>query len=140
MKFFAFGKKASIVFMVKLRDNIQEQLPFISVLHYGENEYVGIIINQDQFVTSFYDLNVIRTPDEKTGLLEIGEIWWWESNRQIPISIFCRKEIEPFKYAIKTFNSKDVRVILGPVVNLMNLSIKRVKRKSVQLVRSPGKR
>jgi hypothetical protein len=126
--------------MVKLRDNIQEQLPFISVLHYGENEYVGIIINQDQFVTSFYDLNVIRTPDEKTGLLEIGEIWWWESNRQIPISIFCRKEIEPFKYAIKTFNSKDVRVILGPVVNLMNLSIKRVKRKSVQLVRSPGKR
>ena len=126
--------------MVKLRDNIQEQLPFISVLHYGENEYVGIIINQDQFVTSFYDLNVIRTPDEKTGLLEIGEIWWWESNRQIPISIFCRKEIEPFKYAIKTFNSKDVRVILGPVVNLMNLSIKRVKRKSVQLVRSPAKR
>ena len=126
--------------MVKLRDNIQEQLPFISVLHYGENEYVGIIINQDQFVTSFYDLNVLRTPDEKTGLLEIGEIWWWESNRQIPISIFCRKEIEPFKYAIKTFNSKDVRVILGPVVNLMNLSIKRVKRKSVQLVRSPSKR
>lgn len=121
--------------MVKLRDNIQEQLPFISVLHYGEDEYVGIIINQDQFVTSFYDLNVIRTQEEKSGLLEIGEIWWWESNRQIPINIFCRKEIEPFRYAIKTFNSKDVRIILGPVVNLLNLSIKRVKRKSVQLVR-----
>ena len=121
--------------MVKLRDNIQEQLPFISVLHYGENEYVGIIINQDQYVTSFYDLNVIRTQEEKSGLLEIGEIWWWESNRQIPINIFCRKEIEPFRYAIKTFNSKDVRVILGPVVNLLNLSLKRIKRKSVQLVR-----
>jgi hypothetical protein len=123
--------------MVKLRDNIQEQLPFISVLHYGEDEYVGIIVNQDQFVTSFYDLAMIKTLDDRTGLLEIGEIWWWESNRQIPINIFCRREIEPFKYAIKTFNSKDVRIILGPVVNLMNMTLKRVKRKSVQLVRTP---
>lgn len=123
--------------MVKLRDNIEEQLPFISVLNYGNDEYVGIIINQDQFVTSFYDLEAIRTPDEKTGLLELGEIWWWESNRQVPINIFLRKEIEPFRYSIKTFNSKDVRIVLGPVVNLMNLTLKRIKRKSVQLVRKP---
>ena len=122
--------------MAKLRDNIQQQLPFISVLHYGEEEYVGIIINQDQYVTSFYDLELIKTQEEKTVLLEIGEIWWWESNRQIPINIFCRKEIEPFKYAIKTFNSKDVRIVLGPTVNLLNMTLKRVKRKSVQLVRS----
>jgi len=125
--------------MVKLRDNIQEQLPFISVLNYGENEYVGIIINQDQYVTSFYDLALIKAQDDKSAFLEIGEAWWYESNRQIPINIFCRVEIEPFKYAVKTFNSKDVRVILGPVVNLMNLTLKRVKRKSVQLVRTPPK-
>ena len=123
--------------MVKLRENIQEQLPFISVLHYGEAEFVGIIINQDQYVTSFYDLSIIKDPEAKTVFLEIGEAWWWESNRQIPINIFLRKEIEPFKYAIKTFNSKDVRIILGPVVNLMNMTLKRVKRKSVQLVRAP---
>ena len=123
--------------MVKLRENIQEQLPFISVLHYGEAEFVGIIINQDQFVTSFYDLSIIKTPEEKTIFLDIGEAWWWESNRQIPINIFLRTEIAPFKYAIKTFNSKDVRIILGPVVNLMNMTLKRVKRKSVQLVRTP---
>lgn len=123
--------------MVKLRDNIEERFPFISVLNYGEDEYVGIIINQDQHVTSFYDLEAIRTPDEKTLLLELGEIWWWESNRQVPISIFLRKEIEPYRYSIKTFNSKDVRIVLGPVVNLMNLTLKRIKRKSVQLVRKP---
>ena len=130
-------KSLNSIYMVKLRDNIQEQLPFISVLHYGEEEYVGIIVNQDQYVTSFYDLAMIKTPEDKAGLLEIGEVWWWESNRQIPINIFLRKEIEPFRYAIKTFNSKDVRVILGPVVNLMNMTLKRVKRKSVQLVRTP---
>jgi hypothetical protein len=121
--------------MAKLRDNIEQNLPFISVLNYGEEEYVGIIINQDQYVTSFYDLNAIKTTDEKTLFLEIGETWWWESNRQFPISIICKDQIKPFAYAIRTFNSKDVRIILGPVVNLMNLTMKRVKRKSVQLVR-----
>ena len=121
--------------MAKLRDNIEQNLPFISVLNYGDNEYVGIIINQDQYVTSFYDLNSLRTADERTELLEIGETWWWESNRQFPISIFCRDQIGPYAYCIKTFNSKDTRIILGPVVNLMNLTLKRVKRKSVQLVR-----
>ena len=121
--------------MAKLRDNIEQKLPFISVLNYGELEYIGIIINQDQYVTSFYDLNAIHTPEEREVFLEIGETWWWESNRQFPINIFCREQIAHFSYAIKTFNSKDARVVLGPVVNLMNLTMKRVKRKSVQLVR-----
>ena len=122
--------------MTTLRDNMEHNLPFISVLTYGNNEYIGIIINQDQFVTTFYDLSCIKTQDEKSIFLEIGEIWWWESNRQFPISIFCKDQLIPFTYAIKTFNSKDVRVILGPVVNLMVLTIKRVKRKSITLVRS----
>ena len=93
--------------MAKLRDNIEQKLPFISVLNYGELEYIGIIINQDQYVTSFYDLNAIHTPEERAIFLEIGEMWWWESNRQFPINIFCRDQIYPFAYAIKTFNSKD---------------------------------
>ena len=122
--------------MAKLRDNIEQNLPFISVINYGTEEYVGIIINQDQYVTRFYDLNAIKTAEERTLFLEIGETWWWESNRQFPINIFCRVQIKPFFYAIRTFNSKDVRIILGPVVNLMNLTLKRVKRKSVQLVRT----
>ncbi len=121
--------------MVKLRENIEQTMPFITVLTYGEQEYVGMMINQDQYVTSFYDLGAIKTPDEKTALLEQGEIWWWESNRQVPINIFLKKDLEHFKYAIKTFNSKDVVIILGPVVNILSLTLRRVKRKSVQLVR-----
>lgn len=121
--------------MSTLRNNIANNLPFISVLTYGGGEYVGIIINQDQFVTSFYDLNAIKTQEEIERFIEIGEIWWWESNRQFPISIFCKEYLIPFQYAIKTFNSKDTRITLGPTVNLMELSIKRVKRKSITLVR-----
>jgi len=86
-------------------------------------------------VTSFYDINALRTQEEKNAFLLTGETWWWESNRQVPINIFLRAEVEPFRYCVKTFNSKDVRIILGPVVNLLNLSVRRVKRKSVQLLR-----
>lgn len=119
----------------KLKETTKEQLPFISVLNYGEQEYVGIIINQDQFVTSFYDIDAIRTAEEKNQFLLMGETWWWESNRQIPINIFLKAEIDIFKYCIKTFNSKGVRIVLGPTVNLLNMSLKRAKRRSVELVR-----
>jgi hypothetical protein len=34
-------------------------------------------------------------------------------------------------------NSKDVNVTIGPTVNLSNLSMKRIKRKAIQLVRKP---
>jgi len=119
----------------KLKDTTKEQLPFISVINYGEQEYVGIIINQDQFVTSFYDIDAIKTAEEKNQFLLMGETWWWESNRLIPINIFLKSEIENFKYCIKTFNSKGVRIVLGPTVNILNLSLKRAKRRSVELVR-----
>lgn len=121
--------------MVKLRENIQEQLPFISVLHYGEAEFVGIIINQDQYVTSFYDLAIIKDPEAKSVFLEIGEAWWWESNRQIPINIFLNKEISEFKYVIRNFSTKDVKLMFGPCTSLNDIIVKRIKRKSITLVR-----
>ena len=120
-----------------LTKDIQENFPFLSVVTYGGNEYIGIIINQDATVTSMYVYTDIKSEEAQAIFLELGEIWWWESNRMIPINIFLRSEIEPFKYSIVTMNSKDVKVTIGPCVNLNNLSIKRIKRKSVQLVRKP---
>ena len=96
---------------------------------------MGIVINQDQAVTSMYVFDKLKTEDMKKQFLEMGEAWWWESNRLIPINIFLKQEMEKFKYAIMTMNSKDVRIVSGPCVNLGNLSVKRVKRKNVQLVR-----
>ena len=113
----------------------KEKFPFISIVSYGGNEYVGIVINQDNIVTSMYVFTDIKTDSEKELFLELGDIWWWESNRTIPISIFLRHEMEQFSYSIITMNSKDVRVVDGPCVNIGNLNVKRVKRKNVQLVR-----
>ena len=118
-----------------LLKNIEENFPFISVVSYGGNEYVGIIINQDQTVTSMYVFTELRSELEKRAFIECGESWWWESNRMIPINIFLKHEMEPFRYSIVTMNTKDVRVVTGHCVNLNNLTVKRVKRKNVQLVR-----
>ena len=118
-----------------LLKDIEENFPFLSVVQYGGQEYVGIIVNQDQYVTTMYVVTLLRSDQEKHALLTMGEAWWWESNRMIPINIFLRKEMDMFKYCLMTMNSKDVKVSLGPCINLNNLTIKRVKRKSVQLVR-----
>ena len=120
-----------------LTKDIQENFPFLSVVTYGGNEYIGIIINQDATVTSMYVYTSLRSAEEQKLFLELGDAWWWESNRLIPINIFLRSEMDYFKYAITTMNSKDVKVTIGPCVNLNNLSVKRVKRRSVQLVRRP---
>jgi hypothetical protein len=120
-----------------LRKEIEENYPFISVVTYGGSEYVGIITNQDQFVTSMLVYSNLRSLTEKKKFLELGETWWYESNRLIPINIFLRREIELIKYCMITMNSKDVKISLGPTVNISNLAVKRVKRKNVQLIRRP---
>ena len=43
-----------------LTKDIQENFPFLSVVTYGGNEYIGIIINQDVTVTSMYVYTDIR--------------------------------------------------------------------------------
>jgi len=120
-----------------LLKEIEQQYPYISVVAYGGNEYVGIITNQDQYVTSMYVYTSLKTEDHKKLLIDLGEIWWWESNRMIPINIFLRNEIQELNYSMITLNSKTVKVVIGPCTNVNNLSIKRVKRKSVQLVKRP---
>lgn len=120
-----------------LRKDIEDKFPFLSVVTYGGNEYVGIVCNQDNFITSMYVYSELQTDRHRDLFLEMGETWWWESNRMIPINIFLRKEMDKFRYALVNMNSKDVKIVHGPTVNLKNLTLKRVKRRSVQLVKKP---
>ena len=119
-----------------LRKDIEDKFPFLSVVTYGGNEYVGIFCNQDNFITSMYVYSELQDGHQPV-FLEMGETWWWESNRMIPINIFLRKEMDKFRYALVNMNSKDVKIVHGPTVNLKNLTLKRVKRRSVQLVKKP---
>jgi hypothetical protein len=120
---------------MRITTNLQENFPFISVIVHVSHEYVGIIINQDAQVTSMYDYSMIKTDEEKQRFLELGEVWWWESNRQIPINIFLAKEIVEFRYVIRNFSTKDVKLMHGPCTSLNDIIVKRIKRKSITLVR-----
>ena len=120
-----------------LRKEIEEKFPFLSVVTYGGQEFIGIVNNQDNLTTTMYVYSDVLTPEEKAKLIELGEIWWWESNRMLPINIFLRKEMGAFKHIQRTMNSKDVKVTHGPTVNLNKLTVKRIKRKSLQLLKKP---
>ena len=120
---------------MRITTNLQENFPFISVIVHVSHEYVGIIINQDAQVTSMYDYTMIKTDEEKQRFLELGEAWWWESNRQIPINIFLAKEIIEFRYVIRNISTKDVKLMHGPCTSLNDIIVKRIKRKSITLVR-----
>ena len=121
---------------MSIQNSFLEQHPFITCIRSNNIEYVGIIINFDNYVASIYDIATIRTENEKRQFLDLGEVWWWESNRKIPINIFLKSEMQDFKYSIKTFNSKDIELVFGPTVNLSEIAEKRVKRKSIPLVRN----
>jgi hypothetical protein len=84
-----------------------------------------------------YDYSLIKTEVEKDLFIELGEAWWWESNRRIPITMFLHREISNFKYIIRNFSTKEVQVLLGPVTSLNDILVKRIKRKSITLIRKP---
>lgn len=108
---------------------------FLTGLQYLEKEYVGIVVNYDQHILTFYDVDMMPDVESKKEFLEMGEIWWWESNRLLPIDVFLHHEMKQFKPFLRTFVSKDVGVMFGPVTSLQNLLKKRVKRRSIQLIR-----
>lgn len=112
-----------------------ENYPFISYIGYGGNEYIGIIQNVDDVITSVYDFATLKTDDEKKLFLTLGENWWWESNRLIPINVFLRTDWSPFRYSLKTLNSRDVEIKFGPLVSLKEIAAKKSKRRSITLVR-----
>ena len=114
---------------------LNERYPFMSVVRYADKEYVGIIQNRDNTVTTIYDYGSIIDAEIKTLFIELGNAWWWESNRSVPINIFLKAEWEPFKTILKTFSNKDCDVLHGPVCSLKDISVKRKKSRSIQLVR-----
>jgi hypothetical protein len=114
---------------------LKERYPFISLCMYAGNEYVGVIQNRDDTVTTIYDFGMLEDADSKTAYLDLANIWWWESNRSLPINIFLREEWDRFRGCLKTFSNRDLTIIHGPVCSLQDITRKKSKRRSITLVR-----
>lgn len=114
---------------------LSESHPFITVCTYAGAEYVGVVQNRDDTVTTFYDYGSIIEADLKKLFLELGDEWWWSSNRLIPINLFLREDWAVFKPYIRTFNNKGLVILHGPTTSLNELTKKRSKRRSITLVK-----
>lgn len=114
---------------------LSENHPFITVCSYAGQDYVGIVQNRDDVVTTIYDYGSILDMSIKEKFLELGDIWWWESNRLIPINLFLKDEWSQFKPYIRTFNNKSLVILHGPVTSMNELTKRRSKRRSITLVR-----
>ena len=123
--------------MNEVFETLGKKFPFLSLIRKGDLEFVGIISNQDSQVTSFYDYGRIMLPADKMKFLKMGETWWWESNRKIPINIFLKGSFKYFKSTLVSLSTKDIQIVHGPCVRLDEIAKKRIKRRTIQLMRRP---
>jgi hypothetical protein len=116
-------------------EKLTEKYPFITLCAYAGQEYVGIIQNQDTTITTIYDFGAIQAVEVKRDFLELANVWWWESNRSVPINIFLKQDWDQFRPYLRTFVNKDLEILHGPVCSLSDIGRKKSKRKSIVLVR-----
>ena len=121
----------------KILQTLKEHYPFMTLCIYAGNEYVGVIQNRDDAVTTIYDFGALSDPTLKKIYLELAAVWWWESNRSVPINIFLKDEWNPFRDCLKTFSNRDLDILFGPVCSLQDIVRRKSKRRSITLVKKP---
>jgi len=97
-----------------LFQKLADKYPFITLCVYASNEYVGIVQNRDDVITTIYDFGTVKDSEQKRRYLDLANTWWWESNRSIPINIFLRGEWDEFRLCLRTFVNKDLEILHGP--------------------------
>lgn len=111
----------------------RERFPFITGLQYGKDEYYGIVVNYDNTILTLYDLSKMPNNATRQEFVLLGETWWWESNRMLPIDVFLHHEMKPYQPYLTTIVMKDVEHLFGPMTSLQNMLKKRIKRRGIQL-------
>lgn len=117
-------------------EEILERYPFLSYGTMNDISYLGIIQNSDTQLLSMYLLEQIPNEPLRKAFLELGNAWWWESNRQIPINVFHRDNFRAFRPYLKHFSRKDFNLIAGPSVSLQEIISRRIRKRQVTLVRN----
>ena len=111
-----------------------EKFPFLTMVRYGNDEFIGIVANADGTVFNMYCWDLIKSDKEKLNFIKLGEEWWFESNHSIPINILVVNRWK-FQNVLRSLNYKNVEVVYGPVTSFGNLIKKRSKRRNIQLLK-----
>ena len=95
--------------------SLSENHPFITVCSYAGQDYVGIVQNRDDIVTTIYDYGAIIHQELREKFLLLGDVWWWESNRLVPINMFLNKVSGWNSIIIKENNNIPFCLFYAPV-------------------------
>jgi hypothetical protein len=90
---------------------LAEKYPFITLCVYSNTEYIGIVQNRNADITTIYDFAIIHGQAQKQTFLELGNTWWCESNRQVPINIFLKEDWQQFRFTLRTFNNRELEIL-----------------------------
>jgi hypothetical protein len=115
-------------------EQILKRFPFLSIIKSNDKEHVGIIQQNDTAFIMFYDYSLIKDKKLKEEFISLGETWWWESNRRIPITLFLHKQMKKFYPYLTVLTAKNVIIEKGHEINLFNFSGKKTKRRTIELV------
>lgn len=118
------------------KELLQERWPFLTLITYLNNDYLGIVQHSDSAYIHMYVIDNTFSEKMRSEFIDCGEAWWWGSNRSIPINLFLQSKFSIFKKYLRSFSTKDSKLICGPTVNIRNLINKRTKRRTIQLVHS----
>ncbi len=116
-------------------EQILKRFPFLSIIRSNDKEYLGIIQQCDSTYVMFFDYNSIKNPQLKKAFISLGETWWWESNRKIPITFFLYNDMKEFYPFLMVLSAKNTTIDRGHEINLFNISEKRTKRRTIELVK-----
>lgn len=118
-----------------MTDTVEPRWPFLTHIIYLGKDYVGIVQNADVNFVHMYVIEQNWHMAQKTEFLNCGDVYWWHSNRLVPINVFLGERFKVFRPSLKTFIRKEVTWVSGPLPSLDHLIHKRGKKRTVQLVK-----
>jgi len=117
-------------------EHMNTSYPFLTYMHFQDDDIIGIIQNSDTQLVSIYVYNLLLTDVDKKKFLTLGQLWWDDSNQQMPINIFLRQEFDVFTPILRCYSRKNIDNIIGHIVSIEENFQKRIKKRRIQLVRN----
>lgn len=114
-------------------EDIKQNFPFMSYINIGDRNILCLIQNIDDKLISYYAVEDIKDIDQLKKFIRLANLWWFGSNRKLPINIFIGEEIKMFNSYLRHMSNKNVEIEFGPATSLLNLIPKRPKKKQIHL-------
>jgi len=114
---------------------MRKDYPFLTYLEYCDVSVIGIVQNVTTQFIMIFNYEEIKGEEQKKKFLELGENWWYESNTKVPIDVFLGDKFEEFRRVLRGYSRREVKQVVGPMINLSEMYNRRIKKRRVEFMR-----